>query len=329
MRSIYALTFIIVSCTTLWLAPGRSEAAESLRPMVRLVYQRDVSECPSEQELRAQVSSRLGRDPFDNTAPQDLNVHVFRRETKFRARVALTNAAREPSGERTLDSSGADCAELGVAIAVAISIALEVVAADTATHKPLAPLEHQALEPKPTHEPNATVISPMPSAGSHAQLYVGGGLHGAAGGAPSLSVGGTLLTRLRLPSWSIGIEGRADLPAGTGDRGSGNASASLLGGSLLPCAHTKFFVPCAHGFVGALSGVGEGISAPQRATTVFAAVGGRAAFEWTVGRDWILRAWVDVLGTVTPTTLYVNNVPVWSTPSLSGTLGFGFVARIL
>jgi hypothetical protein len=182
----------------------------------------------------------------------------------------------------------------------------------------------------PAPKPLVSAASPTYKTPSRAPaLRIGIGLHGTAGTAPSPALGGSLHASVRWPLFSLGVEGRADAPAGASASQGGRVSSALLGASVLPCVHADPLFLCAHGLFGALNGTGEGVSSPQRATTVYVALGARVGAEIPLSRRWALRTWADLLGTVTPTTLTLDSREVWTTPLVSGTLGVGALMRFL
>jgi hypothetical protein len=106
-------------------------ASASAAPAARLIYGRtpEASSCPAEGALRRAVAARVGYDPFFPWAKETILVHVWREHGRHRARVELLDDQGMTRGARELSSAAPDCTELFDAMALAISISLDAVAA--------------------------------------------------------------------------------------------------------------------------------------------------------------------------------------------------------
>jgi hypothetical protein len=119
---------------------------------------------------------------------------------------------------------------------------------------------------------------------------------------------------------SLSLEGRADLPAEKSVK-AGTVSTSLLLATLVPCYHYDALALCALGSAGALQGSGAGVDQPRKDTTFYAAAGGRVGFE-VRALPWLaVQAFGDLRGTLTRTTLSIDNQDAWTTPALSAAVG--------
>src|SRR5262245_45253921 len=104
---------------------GSTTAAASEKPAVTLLYERgDVLQCPEEEGLRQAVATKLGYDPFEQNAPAKLFVALRKDATELVASLHYISATGL-RGRRTLRSSSADCRELLLSIALAVSIAVD------------------------------------------------------------------------------------------------------------------------------------------------------------------------------------------------------------
>ena len=103
--------------------------------------------------------------------------------------------------------------------------------------------------------------------------------------------------------------------------GKAGVETSLLLVSFVPCLHYRILFGCVVGSIGALSGVGIHVDTPRPDSTVYGATGGRLGVEARIVRFFAIRAYLDILGTLTRTSLRINDQVSWTTPPVSGSLG--------
>ncbi len=132
-------------------------------------------------------------------------------------------------------------------------------------------------------------------------------------------------------SFSIGVEGRADVPA-TGDVSMGvSARTSVLAASLLPCGHYRWFVGCGVVSVGLLRAEGADVLHPAQDSGIYAAAGVRAGLEWPVVPAFALRLSADALVNLHPLAAQVDfesgRAQVWRSGPFAAMIGGGAVAR--
>src|SRR6187402_1032267 len=68
--------------------------------------------CPAGRELARDVTARLGRSPFDETAARTIEIRVERTATGFRSRVHVRGVDDGVLGRRMLTSDEPSCAPL-------------------------------------------------------------------------------------------------------------------------------------------------------------------------------------------------------------------------
>ena len=115
---------------------------------VALSFQRRTSakSCPSEKELRRQVTSILGYQPFDRHAKRVMACVLWADKAMLHARLRLSDARTGKSlGVRELSATGPGCEELASAVALAIALAIDPLAKPPAPH----PVEQRATAPPP------------------------------------------------------------------------------------------------------------------------------------------------------------------------------------
>ncbi len=318
----------VVLCLTLACCHAAADPAPEERSAVLTMERVDgAKSCPDTASLSQAVAEQLGYDPFKSGAEREIVVGMQRDGSGFSGRLELRDDSGT-IGERELSAD--DCAELGRAMSLAIAIAID----------PLYPGRRESQKPPPA---NTTQPAPreLPKARSprppkpapvvrqrapvHLRLGVGGQV--SFGSAPGTSGGFSALTGLGREWWSIDLEGRGDLPASKDAEPSGSVSASLIAGTLVPCAHLASGFVCVLLTAGALQGEGK-LAKPKQATTVYAAVGIRGGAELHLMENVSLTGHASLNAALNRTTLEVNGTEQWTMPALNGALGVGVVVRL-
>jgi hypothetical protein len=231
-------------------------------------------------------------------------------------------------GTRQLSAAQQDCRELGSAMALAISVAID----------PLS-LTHSAPPRASVEAP--TVVTPARAVTMPAPVEVlaarepkpirwsaGASVLSSLGANPSLDAGFATQIGARIGIASLAVEGRLDLPAST-SVAIGGVRTTLAFAALVPCVHIGLARGCAIGAIGALYGSGYGIDMPFHRHTFYAAAGGRVGAELPLSRRLALDLHLDLLGTLTSTRLEVDHTTVWTTPPISAALALGIAATFL
>ncbi len=132
--------------------------------------------CPSQKEVREQVTAILGYRPFDKNSRRRLTAVLWAAGGTFHARIQLKDARTHKSlGVRELSANGPSCEELGAAMALAIALAID-------------PL---AQPPPPRVVPAVPAVPPAESSASGAATVREGGAGVALAGAAASSPGAT------------------------------------------------------------------------------------------------------------------------------------------
>ena len=287
-------------------------------PTARLSYARDpaATDCPDERDLRNAVSARLGYDPFASDAANQVSVTLTRAGRGLDARVVVADGAGHTTGSRRLTSATGDCAELGSALALAISIAIDPLSLSAAPSR--APVVREAAPiPLPSERAAPPPLTVATSVGLHVAL---GATPGAVGAGTDLQVA------VRRSSGSLALAGRIDPMIGSDGGGDGRVRATLVVAGLVPCFHHHWLAGCALGYAGVLRGTGSDVSVARQASTFYAALGARLALAIPLGGIFALDVHLDGLGVLTRTTLEIGGVAIWTTPPLSAVLGSGLLA---
>jgi hypothetical protein len=138
---------------------------------------------------------------------------------------------------------------------------------------------------------------------------------------PSLADGFRLFVALRSRQFALELAPEVTLPVSLRRAAGSGFSATSYGIALSPCVRGAALAVCGLGTLGVLAVHGFGVDDARSPSAVVAKAGLRLAFEQAVSRRWTFGAHLDGLATLTPRTILLNEVPVWSTPRLGLRLG--------
>ncbi len=304
---------------------GEAQAREHAR--LRFAGTEGLDTCPSEEDLRGAVVARLGYDPFDGdeTAPL-LRIRFVRRDRRF---AALITRGEDGDVSRTVER--ASCGELLAPVAIAVSIAIDPLASPALPDAPAntvpapPPVVVPAAGPPAAGDAAAAPSSAPAPASSAWRLRLGLGTHVALGNAPAPSLGLNAGVGGRTGAFSLGVEGRSDLPASTSSA-NGKVSAQLLAASLLPCLHRGLLAACGVASAGVVLGEGQGGTAPTRGSSPWLGLGARLGIEVPLG-DWLfVRVHGELLAAPLRTTLRIGGIDAWTSPVVNAGIGAGLGA---
>lgn len=265
--------------------------------------------CPDEARLRQLVIARLGYDPFRPDAELTIDASI-ERELGLRALIALSRAGQS-IGQRALTHPGPDCEPLMHAVALAISLSID----------PLAQVRPKPAAPEPPPAPVASTPAPMPPESAGLSTHIGAGMGAAISALPAPSWGPTGSVRLAGERFSVGLDGRIDLPVTTA-AGGGRVETSLATGALVFCTREGGLSGCVLGQGGAFQSTGRELAEVRRPTQPYAALGLRAQAEWPPGGNYAVRLQADLLAPLVRPVLLVDGAEVWNAPAVSAGLGF-------
>lgn len=342
----------LVAIVTLLPLPSRAEQQTS----AQLDYERpeDVEDCPDERSIRDAVSARLGYEPFTDDAVQTVVAAIRRTADGLLGRVELRGVGGELLGERELESPGFDCREFASALTLSIALAIDPLAMGLAESGVVQEPDAQAgdeneEEVENAVQPAATPRDPTSEAASQIEpeaevesqgsepsveeedsrdrvaVRVRLNAHGSLGSAPGLAFGLDLQVGVRWRFFSIGLEGRTDLPASDEAFG-GQVRSMLIHLSLVPCFHWRVIAGCAVIGGGALRGEGEGYYNDAHQYLQYWTVGGRFAVEVPLVRWLLFHAHLDLLGAPVRVELTIDDVIAWRSSPVAFTFGGGFSA---
>jgi hypothetical protein len=338
--------------------PARAFAADAAQG-VRLAYaDRSGANCPSEANLRAAAVARLGYDPFTPSGRAAVSVTITRTARGLKGEIRVDDPSRDGAASRAIESSSGDCAELGKAMALAISIAVDVMrgssastgasasrpgsrdrASDSATAPPSgtdAQDEHlvpPAVEPEllgdgsiasDVRQQPRTPVGPSEEDLSHWQMS----LHGltSVGFAPGVTAGGILGAGWAGYGRSIEVEGRVDVPQSQA-HGTGSIRVWPVLFTVAPCVNVRGWAFCGLGRVGALHGSGHGFATDLSGWSPVVTVGARLANEAILSKPLRFRVFFDLDWIATNNSFDVDHRSAWATSTWAVSLGLGLTTR--
>lgn len=297
-------------------------------PSAKLVFVRGdgAERCPDEPELRRAVAARLGYDPFFPAATKTVVTEVDRTEQGFRGKLRIV-ADGKVVGQRELVTRGDDCHQLLLALALAVSIALDDLdAIEPAPTTPDEPVPSEPAPPpavSPPSPPRAARPVP-PSARPRPPSLLGSVSLGptlALGTAPAPAFGASLASEIRIGWFGARLDARAELPASTELQPRGTVSTQTFGATLSGCMHPAIVFFCLGAGGGALLSRSSGITTPATDAAGLLLLAARAGVAIPLGTRFYFEPSLEVGLTPIRHTVEVNRSPAYTTA-----LGWGLLA---
>lgn len=313
------------------LAAQNAFAQELPRARLDFVNGATTERCLDEPQLRQLVAARLGRDPFDPTAPLTVRVRLERSASTVRATVVRVEGERS-SAPRMLLSRRSDCSDIGAALGLAVSMTIDPLARTPAADPaapPTQPIEPPTITanpppravvlaraPRPSIPPRAAPVVPVAPPAQPGQppaapwtVYASVAIATTFGALPAPSLGPQGLLALQYGALSMALSARFDSawPSLFDASGSGSfvVYASLGSGALRVCgAPSLVRAPrvtmelCALGSLGALAANATMLDQSTPSASLYAAVGAEVATSVRFGRWWGLRIGVEGVATL-------------------------------
>jgi hypothetical protein len=325
---------------------------------VRLAYvDRSGANCPTDASLRAAAVARLGYDPFTPSGRAGVSVTITRTARGLKGEIRVDDPAREGSASRAIESSSGDCAELGKAMALAISIAVDAMHPPSSAGDGSSPGPHDRAQEAAGASARSTVDSQdehlVPPAVEPELLGDGSiasdiprkprvpvvssddgesrwrvSLNGltSVGFGPGVTAGGALGVGWVGQNESIEVEARADYPQSAA-HGAGSISVWPLLFTVAPCIGVRGWAFCGLGRVGSLHGSGHGFGTDLSGWSMVSTVGARLANEAILTKPLRFRVFFDLDWIATTNSFDVDHRSAWATSTWAISLGLGLTTR--
>jgi hypothetical protein len=330
-RSLDVRWRVCVLAVLLAVAASAVSTSAFASPSARLVYARapEAAACPDESMLRKAVAARFGYDPFFPWAKQTVVVQVWRDHRRHRARVQLVGESGVAQGVRELTSDQETCSELFDAIALAISIALDMSDPPAAAPAPAPPALAEPEAPPAAETPpwpppareGDDVASQRPLRTPRVRWTVGVDGVIDVDTSPSVAPGLAVSIRGRVGAFSMGLEALGDVSVPS-TLGEGRVESSVAAGALVPCGHVGMAFLCAVGELGQWTAWGLDVIGSQTRGTLFAEAGGRVGLEWPLSETLALRLRGDALVNLHRSGLELVGIS-WAAQTVSYDAGLG------
>lgn len=297
--------------------------------------------CPEAQDFEALVRARLGYDPFAPAAPDHVSVRITPGADAIDGHIEWRDSTGRWTGDQTLPVATKDCRHLVRALAAALAVQIQLLAATrdpgdgTAAPKSTGPpAEPPRTQPaprppvapiSPSDRPAATLETkpspPSPARGQGPVLALGAGTSVGFGMSSSPVLFGQVLGSLAWQHVSVELAAEASLPTTTRrSDGAGVAQQHLLG-SAAACALLTRWRACLLANAGAVRMTGEEIDLPTSAVAPLVQAGVRVGVVQLLGRGFFVDARADGLVNVIRWTGSLDQVPVWTAPRMAAVVG--------
>ena len=323
----------VILCVSLLVAAERQAGAAELS--VRLEYEAGPS-CPEAAEFRAVVVGRLGYDPFVETAPDHVLVHITPRGSAIDGRIEWRDSGGTWAGDQTFPAVSTDCVRVARSVAFALAVQIQLLAKTReapaevgATAEPprLPPAAAAPIADKPASAPIAASEPPTASPVAAASTSSRPGL--AIGAGPAIGFGmssrpvllGRIFGALAWPRVSLELAAEVSLPATTRRADGAGVSQQHLFVAAAACAALSRWNACLLARAGDVRMAGEDIDRAASADVAVLETGARLGFVQPLGPRTFLNVHADGLGRLIRWTARLDQVAVWTAPRFAASLG--------
>jgi hypothetical protein len=329
----------------LLLASSRAEATS--QQGVALAYEVDPTlVCPSVTDFRGILAQQLGYDPHRVDATSAVRVRVRPTEDGIEGLIDWSTPTEKHVGERRFESRSDECKRLIATVGFVVAVQLQLRAAEDTEeldsdgvsdpsrpnrgitdesgqmNERIPQVAQLTLTAKSFEAPRSTA----PNAMSRALM---GGLGPAIGlglGPDPVALGRLFVAARR--GWlgmEIGIE--RTLPSTNTESYGGGFEHAWTLGTLATCGWHGSAFACGVAKLGSLHVDGFGVDRPAAPNGFVMQIGPRVGYSLPLGDYILLLGRVEALYLLTPWTVDLNHVAVWSTPRMSALAGIDVAAR--
>jgi len=341
--ALFLLTFVAPAILVPILVLSMEAPAWAAPYAVKLDYQAG-PDCPGVDQFAAGVQSRLGYDPFSESASEKVLVLITSHGDVLNGRVEWRDRHGDWAGEQGFPGGGTDCRRLVHAMGFALAVQIQILAAtrleldDGALPLPSPP----ARTPAPVEAPPSAVASTVPpppppvAAPSVAAPSVTAS-PATAGSGPLFAVGaggGAALGMSSVPTWSgrvfgsmgwthlsVELAAALSVPDTTRRADGAGYTQQFLFLAAAGCAALVRWSACLLSNVGQVRLNGEDIDRPTSANVPLFEVGLRAGTRQPLGRHVFWQAHLDGLANLNRWTATLDRVAVWTAPRFVASLG--------
>jgi hypothetical protein len=327
-----------------------THAHAATKPLVDLKYDVDpaLRACPDAVEFRSMVAERLKYDPYHEGSALVVEVRARPSEEGLDGSVRWNSPAEVGLSERHFSPRSQDCHELMATIAFVVAVQLELMATESGAE--LAPKSPKSIDggsgnapdsaASPTtaaaEVPPATSViavihafesAPAAAAPTNWAALAGAGPSVGLRLAPAAIALGRLFFAAEFTSVALEIGAEASLPTTTYQDNGGGFRYQLTLGTMAVCARHRSLQVCGLGKLGRLAVRGVAVDKPASSAGFLAQAGPRVSYSLALGDHLVFLAHVDALFLMTPWTVNVNRVPMWTMPRVGAVAGIDLAVR--
>jgi len=296
--------------------------------------------CPDAADFKAVVITRLGYDPFSDSAPDHVFVRIAPRDGSLDGSIEWRDSSGKWAGDQSFPLVSTDCLQLVRAMGFALAVQIQLLAktgaaahvdsaarAETAPPADASPPEPTPTPPVvtapsngPTTVPDATTAAPPETGGAGPVFAMGAGPSVGFGMSSTPVLLGRIFGALSWPHVSLELAAVVSLPSTTRRADGAGFSQQLLLLSAASCVVVSRWNACLLANAGQVRMVGD-IDRPSSAGVPVVEAGARVAFIQLVGRRVFLNAHADGVTRLIRWTGSLDQVPVWSAPRFAAAIG--------
>jgi hypothetical protein len=294
--------------------------------------------CPDARSFEHAVASRLGYDPFRAASAHHVLVRIDVEAASHFGHVEWRAPNGDWAGDQSFPSRQAGCVELARTIAVALAVQIHLLAVaevpDTQDESPSA-LPPASRAPEPEKPPpvarsaaNESVIADTTDLASaetrgtsHWRFGVGSGVSAGQGLSSSVVGLGRLFALMVRPPLSLEVAGELGLPSMTRRADGAGYSQQLMFGSIAGCGGRAPWSVCVVARCGLAHVRGRDIDLPASDSGPILQTGLRVAMSPPLGSHVFVSARFEGLATLTPWTVTLDGLGVWTAPPFSANGG--------
>ena len=328
---------------SVWLPVAPAHAQAVSKQFVDLKYEVGpaLQGCPDADEFRSMVARRLGYDPYRAESTLAVQVRVRSTETGIEGAIEWSTSGDERVGERRFASRSGGCREMAATMGFVLAVQIQLMATESAAQPAktepglrhesersqapadadrkvgAAPSNTEMLRASPRSVPSSTARSVMAGVGPS----VGLGL------APDRIAQGRLFLSYWFGHAALELGAEASLPSTTHLAHGGGFRHELMFGTLAACGWYWSMGACGLARLGRIQVHGLRVDKPASPAGFVAQVGPRLAYHLGLGERLGLLGHVDASYLLTPWTVELNHVGVWTMPRFSAVAGIDLTVR--
>jgi hypothetical protein len=320
---------------------AHAHAQEQRAQFVDVKYEVEppVQGCPSAAEFRSIVAQQLGYDPFSQEAELGVEIRIRRTEAGLEGTIYWSSVDPSKVGKRRFTSRNEDCHEMAATVGFVLAVQIQLMATEKSNASAPHPEDESSTDrghqptnalPQKSHSITLSVRSfEVRSVSSKAEWSVMAGLGPSIGFGLAPNAVGQGRLFLALQTGPLGLEAGAEgvLPSTTREPYGGGFRHELFLGTLAACGWQGAFAACGVGKLGEIQVHGTGVDRPASPSGFVAQLGPRLTYSFGLGNHILLLGHIESLYLLTPWTVDLNQLNVWTMPRISAIAGIDVAAR--